>query len=132
MRIIDIYRINETIKTAKIWTDQLIVWFRSTLDVSRLQMVGFCDAAYGSHQSDGKSRLGYIVGLSDSIVGGQFHPLCWASRFTRKTVKSSLGGEIYSASELMDHMGLLRECVETVYGDIPPQRGGCNMKDATL
>ena len=33
----------------------------------------------------------------------------WSSKFTRKFVKRSLGGEVYAYSEMADHVSLLRE-----------------------
>ena len=35
--------------------------------------------------------------------------LQWASKFTREPVESSLGGEVYAFSEMIDHKALLRE-----------------------
>ena len=39
---------------------------------------------------------------------GPCHLIQWTSQFTRKLVKSSLGGEAYAFSELLDHMSILR------------------------
>ena len=46
--------------------------------------------------------------MSSSLTG-PCHVLQWTSKFTRKLVKSSLGGEVYAFSEMIDHMALLRE-----------------------
>ena len=43
-----------------------------------------------------------------STLNGPCHILQWASKFTRKLVKSSLGGEVYAFSEMLDHMTLLQ------------------------
>ena len=62
-------------------------------------------------------RMESAVGVLDwhhlsSSLTGPCHVLQWASKFTRKLVKSSLGGEVYAFSEMIDHMALLREfCV---------------------
>ena len=44
-----------------------------------------------------------------STLMGLAHILQWASKFTRKHVKSSLGGEIFARSEMWDHVGTIRE-----------------------
>ena len=44
-----------------------------------------------------------------SPLSGPCHVLQWTSKFTRKLVESSLGGEVYAFSEMIDHMALLRE-----------------------
>ena len=58
---------------------------------------------------NGKCRLGYLIGITSSPLTGPCHVLQWTSKFTRKLVKSSLGGEVYASSEMIDHMALLRE-----------------------
>ena len=74
-----------------------------------LTLVGWSDAAYGKLSEDGRCRLGYIIGLMSSSLSGPCHILQWTSKFTRKLVKSSLGGEVYAFSEMVDHMALIRE-----------------------
>ena len=49
--------------------------------------------------------------MSSSLTG-PCHVLQWASKSTRKLVKSSLGAEVYAFSEMIDHMALLREFSE--------------------
>ena len=49
--------------------------------------------------------------MSSSLTG-PCHILQRTSKFTRKLVKSSLGGEVYAFSEMIDHMALLREFYE--------------------
>ena len=44
-----------------------------------------------------------------SPLSGPCHVFQWASKFTRKLVKSSLWGGVYAFSEMIDHMALLRE-----------------------
>ena len=53
--------------------------------------------------------LGYIIGLMSSTLQGPVHIIQWTSKFTRKRVKSSLGGEIFALSEMWDHMEMIRE-----------------------
>ena len=73
-----------------------------------MSLVGWSDAAYGDLTKNGKCRLGYLIGLMSSALSGPCHVLQWTSKFTRKLVKSSLGGEVYAFSEMLDHMTLLR------------------------
>ena len=73
-----------------------------------MSIVGWSDAAYGDLTKTGKCRLGYLIGLMSSALSGPCHVIQWTSKFTRKLVKSSLGGEVYAFSEMLDHMTLLR------------------------
>ena len=57
----------------------------------------------------GKCRLGYVIGVMPSNLTGPCHIIQWTSKFTTKLVKSSLGGEVYAFSEMLDHMSMLRE-----------------------
>ena len=57
----------------------------------------------------GKCRLGYLIGVMSPNLCGPCHIIQWASKFARKLVKSSLGGEVYAFSEMLDHMSMLRE-----------------------
>ena len=54
-------------------------------------LVGWPDAAFGAHAQDGRCRLDYIIGLKSSALTGPVHIPQWASKFTRKHVKRSLG-----------------------------------------
>ena len=74
-----------------------------------MSIVGWSDAAYGDLTKTGKCRLGYLIGLMSSALSGPCHVIQWTSKFTRTLVKSSLGGEVYAFSEMVDHMALLRE-----------------------
>ena len=126
----DIYRINALIKTAKSGQPRAVSKYASSsfplfpagLDSkgrprsngervrsSTLSLVGWSDAAYGDRSQNGKCRLGYLIGIMSSFLSGPCHVLPWASKFTRKLVKSSLGGEVYAFSEMLDHVALLRE-----------------------
>ena len=125
----DIYRINALIKNAKIDQPRTILKYASSsfplfparsdrkgrprsygerLRTGTLSLAGWSDAAYGDLSRNGKCRLGFLVGIMSSSLTGPCHVLQWASKFTRKLVKSSLGGEVYAFSEMLDHMSLLR------------------------
>ena len=72
-------------------------------------MVGWSDAAYWDQSTEGKCRLGYVIGLTSSTLKGPRHILRQTSTFTRKMVKSSLSGEVYALSETVDHTLLLED-----------------------
>ena len=74
-----------------------------------LSRVGWSDAAYGDLSQNGKGGLGYLIRITSSSPSGPCHISQWATKFTRKLVKSGLGGEVYAFSEMIDHMALLRE-----------------------
>ena len=84
-----------------------------------MTLVGWSDAAYGRLSEEGKCRLGYMIGLMSSSLSGPCHVLQWTSKFTRKLVKSSLGGEVYAFSEMADHMALIREFYAPFVGSSP-------------
>ena len=88
-----------------------------------LTLVGWSDAAYGKLSEDGRCRLGYIIGLMSSSLSGPCHVLRWTSKFTRKLVRSSLGGEAYAFSEMVDHMALIREFYTPFVGLSPGMVG---------
>ena len=77
-----------------------------------MMLAGWSDAAFGTHTQDGRCRLGYIIGLMSSTLTGPVRILQWTSKFTRKHVKSSLGGEIFALSEMWGHMEMIREFYE--------------------
>ena len=74
-----------------------------------MTLLGWYDAAYGGQSTEGKCRLGYVIGLMSSTLKCPCHISQWTSKFTRKMVKSSLGGEVYALSEMVDHMLLLKD-----------------------
>ena len=57
----------------------------------------------------GKFRLGYVIGLTSPKLRRPRHLIQWTSKFTRKLVKSNLGGEVYGFSEMLHRISLLRE-----------------------
>ena len=140
----DIYRINDLIKTVKVWQPRTVLKYASSskpmfppsgdalgrfrargerLHKGTLTLVGWSDAAYGKLSEDGRCRLGYIIGLMSSSLSGPCHVLQWTSKFTRKLVKSSLGGEVYAFSEMVDHMALIREFYTPFVGLSPGMVG---------
>ena len=66
------------------------------------------DAAYGSSLRGLPlgCRLSYIIDLPPSSLRDPHHVIHWSSRFTRREAKSSLGGEAYALSEMLDQMEL--------------------------
>merc|ERR1712215_449403 len=62
-------------------------------------------------------------GIHLSSLSGPCHILQWTSKFTRKLVKSSLGGEVYAFSEMLDHMSMLREFYGNFAGSKPGMIG---------
>ena len=73
----------------------------------------------GDLSQNGKCRLGCLIGITSSSLSGPCHVAQWTSKFARKLVKSSLGGEVYAFSEMIDHMALLREFCAP-FSRIPP------------
>ena len=74
-----------------------------------MTLAGWSDAAYGTTTRMGKCRLGYLIGVTSTNLCGPCHIIQWTSKFTRKLVESSLGGEVYAFSETLDHMSMLRK-----------------------
>ena len=67
-----------------------------------MSLVGWSDAANGGQSTDGKCRLGRVIGLMPSSSAGPSHVLRRTSKFNRKLVDSTLGGEVYALSEMVD------------------------------
>ena len=63
---------------------------------------GWPNAAYGDQSTEGKCRVGYVIGLMSPTLRR-------TSKFAGKTVKSSVGGEVHALSEMVDRMLLLEE-----------------------
>ena len=129
----DAYRINELFRVAKDWQQAAVLNYAASSHprgalgrgdkvqgVARKRgervhggltaLVGWADAAFGDQLAEGKFRLDYVIGLMSSTQRGPRHILQRASKFARKMVKSSLGGEVYALSDMADHMLLLRNC----------------------
>ena len=108
----DIYRINAPIKTVEAEQPPAALNASSSFPLSpagvgargrrrsnggrvrsgALSLVGWSGAAFGDLSRNGKCRLGYLIGIASSSPPGPCQVLQRASKFTRKLVKSSLGG----------------------------------------
>ena len=85
----DIYRINDLIKTIKLWQPRTVLKYESSsnplfpptgdslgrfrargerLHKGTLTLAGWSDAAYGGLSEEGRCRLGYIIGLMSSSL----------------------------------------------------------------
>ena len=67
-----------------------------------MTLAGWSDAACGDQSSLGKCHLGYVIGLMSPTLRGPCHFIQWASKFTRKSAKSSLGGAQVDAGPHVD------------------------------
>ena len=69
-----------------------------------------------------------------SALEGPCHISQWTPEFTRKMVKSSLGGEVYALSEMVDHALLLKDCYGPFGGINPGAVGleGCESLSSHL
>ena len=109
----DVYRINDLAKTVKTWQKATQLQYASSLKLGdpggTMTLAGWSDAAYGNTSRMGKCRSGYIVGVMSSNLCGPCHIIQRASKFTRKSVQSSLGGDVYAIGEMLDHLSMLRE-----------------------
>ena len=63
----------------------------------------------GDQYTQRRRRLGCVTGLISSTLTGPRHIVQWTSKFTRKSVKSSLAGEVRASSEIVDRVPTLRE-----------------------
>ena len=69
-----------------------------------MSLAGWSGAVYGGQSAEGNCRLGYVIGLIPSSLSGPCHVLQWASKFTWKLDKSSLGSEVYALRGMVDHL----------------------------
>ena len=70
-----------------------------------MSLAGRSDRVHGDHWR----RPGFAIGFLPSTVHAPCRVLQWSSKFTRKMVKSSLGGQVYAFSEMADRAALLRD-----------------------
>ena len=68
-----------------------------------MSLVWWSDAALGYQSTGGRRRLGCAIGQTSSALTAIRHSAQWKSKFTRELVKSSLVGEVYALSEMVDH-----------------------------
>ena len=130
LQVINIYRIDALIKIEKRWQSGRALKYHAGLPrparcalscpddgwgkprpihEGTMMLVGWSDAAFGTHAQDGRCRLGYIIGLMASALAGQVHILQWTSKFTRKHVRGFLGCGIFALSEMWGHVGVISE-----------------------
>ena len=67
-----------------------------------MSLVGWSDAALGGRSTEGKSRVGFVIGLKSSSFSGPFHILQWKSKFARKFIKRAPFGEVGALSEMVE------------------------------
>ena len=96
LQVIDIYCINNLIKTVKMWQSECALkyfagppkpagrslscpddgWGKPRpLHEGTIMLVGWSDAAFGTHAQDGRCRLGYIIRSMSSAITGPAHIL---------------------------------------------------------
>ena len=79
-------------------------------------MVGCCLRA---QLTDGRRRLGYVIGATSSTLSGPCHISQWASTFNRKLVRGSLGGGVDALSERVDRVSFLKDFSGPLAGRVP-------------
>ena len=67
------------------------------------------DTASEDQTSEGRCRLGYVIGPAPPTIRGPFHILQRMSKCTGKLVKSSLGRTSYASGEMVDRVTPQRE-----------------------
>ena len=88
-----------------------------------MTLAGWPDAAHGDQNGEGAadwaSRLVAARGPRRLVQR--------SCRYARKLEQSSLGGEVYAASEVMDHVAMLRRSYDPLVGLSPGEagRGDC-------
>ena len=123
----DIYRINELAKTVAEWQQAAVLKYASlpqsgapasgdvegrmrgrgeTIHRGSMSFVGHSDAVHGDQSAAAKCRLGCVRGLTSFTLNGPCHIIQWASKITRKSVETSLGGQVYAFSEMGDRVTL--------------------------
>ena len=71
-------------------------------------LVGWSGAVFGYQSAEGECRLGYVIGSMPPPATGPRNVLYRSSKFARKLVTSSLGGEVYALREMVDYIPLIR------------------------
>ena len=74
-----------------------------------MSLVGWSGAVYNDLPTERDSRLVYVIGSMSSSPTGPCQKLQWTSKLARQMVKSSLDGEVFVLSEMVDHKSLLRD-----------------------
>ena len=94
-----------------------------------MSLAGWSEAAFGDQSTEGKCRLGYVVGPMSSTLKGPRHISQWTSKLTKKVAKSSLGGEVYALRETAGHM-LLGKVVYEPFGGMNPGLAGLGDRES--
>ena len=111
---------NELVKTAKEWQFRktqlrpILVDGRKRARGEEIRreitsIVGWAAAAHDDHPVEDKCLLGYATRLTSSTLNGPSHIIHWTSKFRRKVVESTAGGQAHALREMADHMSLPRE-----------------------
>ena len=140
----DACRIRDLVKTVHVWRQTKELKNSPSSDAGKLEhgkedgkmrqrsdkihggattIAGWSDAAYGDQLAAAERRLGYVIGLMSPTLSGSRHIIQWMSKFTRGLVKSSLGGEVYAFSEMVDHVSMHREVYAHFIGLSPGVAG---------
>ena len=127
----DISRANGLLITVRGWQRATTLKYRPGMHLGSSTLAGWPGSAREDQTKEGLWRLGYLSGLLPSSLPGPFHVLQWPSQFTRKTVKTNLGGGAYAFSEMIAHADLSPE-FHTVPVDLAPGMAGLEDCDSLL
>ena len=129
LRWSDIYLVNDMVKTALVWRQAAMLKYvplphpvgpargdvdggmrrrREKLHCEAMTPAGWSDASRGDKSAGGKCRPGTAIGPMTSTLSGPCHFLHWTSKYSKKLMRSSLGGELYLRCEMIDYASLLR------------------------
>lgn len=82
------------------------------LDRKTLHLRAYADASFATND-DNSSQLGYIVLLADA--SNRCHVLSYASRKSRRVVRSIMAGEIYAFADAFDKAFVIKYDLERIY-----------------
>ena len=92
--------------------------FSGSMCLDSIHLVLFADGALGG--SEGHSRLGALLTVTDKFPSGLSHLVGWESKRLRRVVRSSLAAEIHAANEQTDYANLVRNLYQDVLtGSVP-------------
>ena len=92
--------------------------FNGGMCLDTIHLVLFVDGALGG--SDGHSRIGTLLTVTDKFPSGLSHLVGWESKRLRRVVRSSLAAEIHAANEQTDYAHLVRNLFQDVLtGSVP-------------
>ena len=102
----DIISINKLVK--KLQSEEPISLVFKALNLSKLKLKVFADAAYGNLPKHG-SQCGYIVFMSDDIIQ---NPIVWKSVKIERVCQSALGAEALSLIKAVDHAIFIQQTLK--------------------